>query len=166
MNPKVREYVVTGVTNALRDGQTRNITLVGVLIEESGKEPTKTIKAIPTKRGQILTIIEEYVDTFRATFAIGMSVLNPIDIGYLEEGKMRAKGRAMKPTKALVTLATNDRFFGDDTANSILNLQLARIIGNPDKFIKVSAKKSNNDVDLPIIVKVASLKTKDKSHLI
>lgn len=141
MNPKIREYVVTGVTTALRDGQTRNVTLVGVLIEESGVDTVHDSKIINLKRAKVHIYTEEEVDTYKATFSIGLSVLNPIDIGHFEEGKIRAKGRALKPTKALVTLFTTNRFFGDDTAKGILDIQLKRIIDNPDRFIKVSASK-------------------------
>ena len=142
MKAKVREYVVTGVTKPLKDGKTRNITLVAILVEQSDKEKIANVRSSVSKTKTVVTRTEELVNVYKAKFSIGMSVLNPADIDVANhlQGVKQAK-RATKADKALVILNTSNRFFGDDTAKGILDIQLQRVIADPDKFIKVSPKK-------------------------
>jgi hypothetical protein len=155
MKSKTREYIVTGITETLRDGQVRSVTLVGVLKEDIGVQSVKNFNIIRGKNKVTEITTEEWVDTYSARFSIGLSVVNPTDVSIQtkEEGVFLAKGRALKLKKALAVLNTTDRFFGDDTAHGILQLQLARIMVTPDKFIKVSAKKYKSAFETTVEVR-------------
>lgn len=81
MPNKIKRYAVTGITQPLVDGQSRNVTLVAIVTVQDTVE-TKFGKGV-TKVGKktITTLIEEDVVTgTTTTLAFGLAVLSPTDI--------------------------------------------------------------------------------------
>jgi hypothetical protein len=137
-NRKQREYVLHGITKELVDGKSRAITLVGVVTEETDYD----IEHVGNKI--VETTTSEDVVTTIHTLSIGLSVVNPMDenIAEVDKGVLIARGKALKPSKALLSLNSSTPYFNDTVVGLILNNELQRIIKNPNRFIKVSVRNS------------------------
>lgn len=145
---KQREFKLEGTTVPLVDGVVREFTLVGVVTEDVTQDAVTSHDNEWKGNKFISTSVIEYVDETAYTLSVGLSVLNPIDLDMQSnEGYLRAKGRALKPGKALYTLSTSDRVFSDTFVQLILNDTRDLISRNPNKYIKVSVPK--NKVSTP-----------------
>jgi hypothetical protein len=164
-NKKAKLYVTTGVTQPLVDGQTRQVTLVGIVNTRETYETVKNTKIQHLEGKKITTISEEEVlKCTRTTLSVGLAVLSPQDIEKDKEnfavwtkggkapadfipivtpqrGEEIAAGKASKAKSALYNVTTTDPFFTRDTINAILASKLKQIVNDPNRFIKLAAPK-------------------------
>lgn len=140
---KQRDFAWHSTTQPLVDGKVRDFTLAAVVTEEVTEEFITDHNTKTVGNKFIATSTIETIKETTYTLGIGLSVVNPLDaaIFTFDKGKLIARGKALKPSKALLTLTSKDRIFHDDFVQNILEFQCKRITQNPDKFIKVSAPK-------------------------
>lgn len=160
-------HVVTGTTVALKDGKTRDITLVAVVETEEVEDRLRTVKdRVEGNKHYFVTMVETLRFT-KTTVRIGLAVVSPVDkafteayeyakkvnnVGQLalleksksgslvtpERGVEIAAGKASKRKTAIATIVTDAPFFGKTMISVILKEKIRQICEDPDRFIKVT----------------------------
>ncbi len=140
-NKAKRVFTVTGTTKPLVDGQTREVTLAGVVQHETVYHEQRIIGKL---RYPIFGPDYEVVEKNLNTLSIGLSVVAPMDVATKKEGLSAtiAEGKALKVKTRIAYLRSDEPFFDKGIVLSILEKQLARILRKPDDYIKVSKPKT------------------------
>lgn len=131
----VKEFEITDV-----NGVNHKAVLVGVLKVEKGTGFKDKETVMFKKNGTVVTTITEWEEKFVIKeLYIGLAITNPTDDVYsLEYGTLRAKGRALKPSKRLGHITTDSKsMLGIDMCNAIIDQQISFIQANAGLFIKV-----------------------------
>ena len=131
----VKEFLITDI-----NGVGHYAILVGVLQVSKSTEWLNKGSTVITKKGShvVTTFTEWKEDKVFKSLSMGLTINNPEDVYNVEYGTLRAKGRALKPSKRLGYITTEHKaMLGIDMCSAIMDQQIKFIQENAGLFIKV-----------------------------
>ena len=139
-NVKTMEFAIEDSKGNLHNG-----ILVAVVDTTKFKKNLSKVSEQLIKGKKITTYTNWEEDAVIKNVYLGLSISNPEDEYNFEKGFLRAKGRALKPSKRLGEMGTNSRgMLNDAMIDVIMEQQIEFIQNNYDLFFVISNNFNEN----------------------